>query len=181
MACSRHLSQPERNIAMKNIGLFLGAGLVSMVAGCTSTPVALAPVGPNPSAFAGPAASGRLQVYSSLVGHSEGNNPTWYQHTGYYVYDAHGALVERVANTVGRYDEAPRQVKLAPGQYRLKARANDYFWVEVPVIIERGQTTRVHLDDHWQVPSNASKADVVSLPDGNPVGWRAEGARVPGA
>ena len=165
---------------MKRICLFLSAGLIAMLAGCASTPVALAPVGPNPTASANPASNGRLQVFSSLIGRSEGDNPTWYQHTGYFVYDLHGVLVKHVDNTVGRYEEAPRQVKLAAGKYLVKAQANDYFWVEVPVMIERGETTRVHLDDHWQVPANASKAVVVSLPNGNPVGWRDETMRTTG-
>jgi hypothetical protein len=136
--------------------------------------VALAPVGPDPVASASQESGGRLQVFSSLIGCSEGNNPSWYQHTGYYVYDLHGGLVKHVDNTVGHYEEAPRQVRLAAGKYLVKAQANDYFWVEVPVIIERGQTTRVHLDDRWQVSPDVSKAEVVSLPNGNAVGWRAE-------
>jgi hypothetical protein len=57
---------------MKNIGLLLGVGLVSMFAGCTSTQMVLAPVGPNPAASATQASDGRLQVFSSLIGRSEG-------------------------------------------------------------------------------------------------------------
>ena len=159
---------------MKNVCLFLSAGLVSILAGCTSTPVALAPVGPNPGNCASQAAEGGLQVFSRVTGRSEGNNPTWYQHSGYYVYDLHGVLVSHVNNTVGRYEEAPRQVNLPPGHYLVKAPANDYLWVKVPVMIKSGQTTRVHLDDHWQVPSYASKSEFVSLPNGTPIGWSAE-------
>jgi len=143
---------------MKNNCLFLGAGLAAMLAGCGSTPLALAPVGPNPAASASLASNGRLQVFSRVIGRSEGNNPAWYQHTGYYVYDLHGALVKHVDNTVGRYEDTPRQVILAAGEYLIKAQANDYFWVEVPVIIERGETTRVHLDDHWQPTSSVLNA-----------------------
>ena len=161
---------------MKSMYLCLSAGLISMQAGCASTPVALTAVGPNPSVPASQVSNGRLQVFSSLVGRSEGDNPAWYQHTGYEVYNVNGELVKHVDNTVGRYAEAPRQVTLTAGRYLVKAQAKDYFWVNVPVLIERGQTTRVHLDDHWQIPADVPKMELVSLPNGNPVGWRA-GAR----
>lgn len=59
----------------------------------------------------------------------------------------------------------------------MKAQANDYLWVSVPVTIERGQTTKLHLDDNWKPPSDTSKAELVSLPNGNPVGWQAESTK----
>ena len=116
-------------------------------------------------------ADGGLQVFSRLIGRSEGDNPTWYQHTDYYIYGRDGKLARRIGNNDGRYAEPPRQVMLPAGQYLVVAQANDYFWVEVPVTIKRGQTTRVHLDDHWQPPADAPKTELVCLPNGNPVGW----------
>ncbi len=165
---------------MKNVYSLLGTGLVSLLVGCTSTPVALAPVGPNPVGSESMTAEGGLQVYSSLVGRSEGDNPTWYQHTDYYIYDLHGKLVKHVDNTTGYYAKAPRRVTLPAGRYLVKAQANDYFWVDVPVTIERGQTTRVHLDDNWKLPSDTPKTEPVSLPNGNPVGWQAESRKKTG-
>ena len=38
---------------MKNIGLILGAAVLTLMMGCASTPVALAPVGPNPMGYRG--------------------------------------------------------------------------------------------------------------------------------
>lgn len=162
---------------MKNVYFVLGAGLLSLLVGCASTPVALAPVGPNPVGSESTAAEGGLQVFSSLVGRSEGDNPTWYQHTDYYVYDLHGKLVRHVNNTVGYYAKAPRPVTLPAGRYLVKAQANDYFWVDVPVTIEGGQTTRVHLDDNWKLPADTPKTELVSLPNGKPVGWQAESSK----
>ena len=159
---------------MKNIHLLMGAGLAALLAGCATTPVALAPVGPNPAGSRSGVSEGGLQVFSSLVGRSEGNNPSWYQHTDYSIYDLNGKLVKHVDNTIGYYEKAPRRVTLPAGRYFLKAQANDYLWVDVPVTIERGQTTRVHLDDNWKLPATASKAELVSLPNGNPAGWRAD-------
>jgi hypothetical protein len=164
---------------MKSIRLLLGAGLISMLVGCASTPVAVAPVGPNPAGAKSLASQSGLQVFSSLAEQSDDqnqgdNDDAWYQHTDYYIYDLHHRLIKHVDNTIGHYEKAPRLVTLPPGKYLVKAQAKDYFWVNVPVTIKRGRTTRVHLDQDWQIPTYAAKTDVVSLPDGNPVGWRAE-------
>jgi len=66
---------------MKKVCFLLGTGLVSLLVGCASTPVALAPVGSDPAGIENTAAKGGLLVFSSLVGRSEGDNPTWYQHS----------------------------------------------------------------------------------------------------
>ena len=157
---------------MKSICLLLGTGLVSVLVGCSSTPIAVAPVGPNPFGIKGGASKGELQVFSSLVGRSEGDNPSWWQHSNYNIYNLSGKLIKRVDNTVGHYEEAPRQVVLPAGTYLVEAHSSDYFWVDAPVTIERGRTTRVHLDDHWKIPNDA--AQLVHLPNGNPIGWLAE-------
>jgi len=162
---------------MKHVCFLLGASLVSLWVGCASTPVALAPVGPDPAGNKSMATDGGLQVFSSLVGRTEGDNPTWYQHTDYYVYDLRGRLVKRVKNNVGYYAEAPRRVILPAGRYLVKAQANDYLRVSVPVTIKRGQTTSVHLDDSWTFPGDAPKTKLVRLPNGSPVGWQAESTK----
>jgi len=159
---------------MKSIYCILGAGLIALSVGCASTPVALSPVGPDPAGVATRNSDGQLLVYSKLVGRTEGRNPTWHQHSDYYIYDLNGNLVKHVGNTIGYYERAPRPVPLPPGDYLVKARAQDYFWVQVPVTIERGRTTRVHLDDNWRIPSTTTARNLVTLPNGNPVGWSAQ-------
>jgi hypothetical protein len=159
---------------MKRICFLPVFGLALVMAGCSSAPVALAPVGPNPLGTSSAAATGELQVFSSLVDRSEGDNPTWHQHSDYEVFDSKGHLVKRVDNSTGYYDQSPRQVALPPGKYLVKAEAQDYLSVKVPVEIENGRTTRVHLDDNWKPTTNLPKSEVVSAPDGQPVGWRAE-------
>jgi hypothetical protein len=109
-----------------------------------------------------------------LVVRTEGDNPTWYQHTAYYIYDLHGKIVKHVDNTIGRYEQAPKLLPLPAGRYLVKAKANDFLWVAVPVTIERGRTTRVHLADNWKPPLDTSKAELVSMPNGNPIGWRVD-------
>lgn len=140
-----------------------------ILAGC-STPVSVATVGPNPVNAADNSGYGQLQVFSALVGRTEGNNPTWYQHGSYVIVDRNGKTVMRVANRVGKYDVSPQIVSLKPGKYIVKAESKDYFRVEVPVLIERGMITRLHSDDTWK-PANGSQSDLVILPNGTPVGW----------
>jgi hypothetical protein len=43
----------------------------------------------------------------------------------------------------------------------------------VPVEIKRGRLTRVHLDDEWHPPAMSSKTELVSMPEGQLVGWKA--------
>lgn len=159
---------------MKAVYPLLATSLVSIMVGCASPKVAVAPVGPNPERIVVANAPGRLQVFSSLVGRAEGDNPTWHQHSDYFLYDSTGNLVKRVRNTIGYYATAPRSVRLPAGNYVVKAQATDYSWVNVPVSIRDGETTRVHLDDNWNVPATTPSGTVVWLPDGKPVGWRAQ-------
>ena len=144
--------------------------MTSLMLGCASTPVAVAPVGPNPNGALSSTAEGQLEVYSALIPHTEGNNPTWYQHADYRIYDQRGKLVAHVDNTLGHYARSPRPVSLPPGNYIVRAAAEDYLSVKVPVVIAPGRVTRVHLDDAWR-PVNVRRTELVSLPAGNPVGW----------
>lgn len=172
---------------MKGFGILLvGPGLVSLLVGCSSMPVAIAPIGPNPAGSQTQATIGQLEVFSNVAEQSDDQNqgstdPVWYQHTDYGVYDLHGKLVKRVSNAVGHYGRAPRRVALSAGQYLVRAQSKDYLQVEVPVTIERGRTTRVHLDDNWRPPADTPKRELVTLPNGNPVGWRVESIKEIGA
>jgi hypothetical protein len=157
----------------KIIFIVPGTVLMMLVAGCASTPVSMAPVGPNPAGLQTPMADGRLEVDSALRGHSEGDNPAWFQHTSYNIYNQDGVRLGRVNNTVGYYEQAPRLITLRAGEYIVEARAKGAGWARVPVVIEPGRTTRVHLDAAWQPPADAAKAELVSAPAGYPVGWRA--------
>jgi hypothetical protein len=157
---------------MKSVPAIIGTALISLLVGCSTTPVAVAPVGPNPAGLNNHAANGQLEVYSALVGRSEGNNPAWFQHADYTIYDQNGNRVRYVMNTTGNYSKRPTVVSLPPGNYIVKTRAKDYFRVTVPVVIASGRTTRVHLDDSWRPEATASAA-LVTLPSGNPVGWNA--------
>ena len=152
--------------------IILGAVLSSLVAGRAVAATTLPPVGPNPLGSQSPSASGQLEVFSQLEGHSEGNNPPWYQHADYYICDRQGNKLQQVDNTVGYYARTPRLVTLPSGEYVIKSPAKDAFWVKIPVVIRAGYVTKVHLDGNWAVPASTPEAKVVLSPSGYPVGWR---------
>lgn len=164
-----------------------------LLTSCASSPVALTPVGPNPYSKGGPGSSskapqvsahtGYLRVYSAreLVTEGyDGGNPSYHQHSPYSIYDAKGRLVKYVGNTAGEYATAPKVVRLPPGSYVVKARAKDYLIVNVPVVVESGRTTSVHLDDRWSPPAGTLHTELVIEPSGTPVGWRSVSTEQPG-
>jgi hypothetical protein len=180
---------------MKSIRFISAAVLVLIVAGCaTAPPVVLKTVGPNPSGSANQAATGQLEVFSALdqtepggmslsfpeggsywygIQGEEGNR-FGYQHTDYVIYNLDGRRVRHVLNTVNPYEPTPRVVTLPPGKYIVEAKARDAKRVRVPVEVEAGRMSKIHLDDNWKLPVNTPKDELVSLPSGSPVGWRAE-------
>lgn len=157
---------------MKAILILMVGGLVAVMTGCSSNPIAVAPVGPDPALSGYNASEGTLQVFSNIIGHNRGGNPPWYQHADYYLYDLQGKLLKHVNNTIGYYESAPPMVPLPAGTYLVKAPANDFMWVKVPVTIKGGQTTRVHLDDKWSPPAGTPIGLLIRMPNGEPVGWR---------
>jgi hypothetical protein len=157
---------------MKHIPAILGTATTSLLLACSTTQVAVAPVGPNPTGGLIATKNGQLEVFSAVTGRVEGNNPTWYQHTDYTIYNPKGEVVKYVKNAPGYYATAPRLINLPAGKYVVRAEAKDYPAIRVPVVIEPGRITRVHLDDAWQ-PAGARETAFVRLPAGNPVGWSA--------
>jgi hypothetical protein len=162
---------------MKIIPVILGTALTSLTVGCVAAPVALAPVGPNPFGRVNGTANGQMEVFSALQARYDGNDPSWYQHMDYNVYDLNGKRVRHVFNTVGHYEEAPRAITLPPGEYIVRALAKNYQEVEVPVVIEAGRITRVHLDAQWKPAAPAPQTELVDSPAGYPIGWRTQPAK----
>ena len=156
---------------MKKMMIILLGAAASTLVGCANSQVAVAPVGPNPITVAPAAGDGQLEVYSATSGRLEGNDPTWSQHSDYYIYTAHGRRLKHVTNAAGYYSTMPRLVTLPPGRYVVEARAKGTLRTRVPVVIKPNEITRVHLDGNWQ--PNAPVVKVVMAPQGYPVGWRA--------
>ncbi len=168
--------------------------------GCTSTShlTQLAPVGPAPTEAPQKQGRGDLEIYSARVrapvdlnreeffwNNDFGKNDFLYEpsHTSYTLYTADGAFLRKVRNANDMNDANPTLVDLPPGEYRIQAEAEQYgggtFTVTIPVFVEPGLTTVVHLDASWQPPRGVDAKLAVKLPNGNYVGWRAAARREP--
>ena len=101
---------------MKIKAVFIMGGILSLfLAGC-ATPVALAPVGPNPDGFQTGSADGQLEVFSALRPRTGGLDPSWYQHADYYLCSLQGERLRTVYNATGYYSVSPRLISLPAGQ-----------------------------------------------------------------
>lgn len=159
---------------MKPKPTYLLLGLLPLLASCASQPIALAPVGPAPRA-ARPAASrtGRLQVFTETEEHDD-DDRYYFPHRDYEIYAADGQRLRRVWNALDHEDENPALVTLPVGQYVVKASAEFYGLVSVPVEIRPGRTTTVVLQPGWKPRKGFAASDLVQLPNGSFVGWRAQ-------
>ena len=156
---------------------FLLACFIGLTPGCTliRQSAIVAPVGPPPLVPADRASEGRLVVYSALDIGTPGDSDYARYHSGYRIYSADGKSLRWVNNRVRTSSEDPEVVSLPPGRYRVLARAAAFGTVTVPVVIEAGKTTFVHLDGSELAGGGQTTAiGFVSLPDGLIIGWRAK-------
>ena len=78
-----------------------------------------------------------------------------------------------------RADEMPAVVSLPVGDYDVLADSEEYGRITVPVVIEAGVTTTLSLDGRSRFPAMPeTDASLVRLPNGQPIGWRAQPAHV---
>ena len=165
----------------KNITL-IGAIIVPLLVGCSSAPIVLNSVGPPPFGNASYCGRGFLRVFTAVDTCVMGENTYYYPHTGYSIYTESGKLWKYIPNHTANVDETPAWVTIPAGKYLVKADANFDVWgtvaypVTVPVVIQEDQTTELHLDANWKAPANASTNELVYLPSGKAVGWRASSA-----
>jgi hypothetical protein len=178
--------------------MFLTLGLLGAAGCATPDRVAMLPgVGPSPSQSQPTvwAAEGYLQVYSArerIPTNPNGSEFAWNNdfgnndflfgdaRTSYALYSADGQLVQQVRNASGR-NASPALVSLTPGSYQIRAEAVDFndvtSTVMVPVCIESGQTTQVHLDGKWSPQSKGhGEGQWVRLSNGSIVGWHCSGS-----
>ncbi len=145
-----------------------------LLTSCASPPIILAPVGPGSGA---PAASirgkGDLQVFTETEEYLE-DDLLYHPHTDYQLCTAAGERLKRIWNHQNHEDENPATVSLTPGEYLVKARAEFYGSVTVPVVIKPNRTTIVILQPGWKPHTGAATSELVQLPNGYSVGWRAE-------
>jgi hypothetical protein len=171
--------------------IFTGVG-AAFIIGCASpTATVQTAVGPNPAEPAQADAAGSLVVFSA--GETQGNwgwnneYPDYpitqlpdRAYSGYSIYNASGRLIQTVGNNqAGPIGSEPRMIPLPPGEYNVKAMASVGAgeWTQVPVVIEPGKTTEVHLNRQWLPPANTPGNDLVYSPQGFPMGWNADMSR----
>lgn len=134
-------------------------------------------VGPGPSSGATTGAgAGTLLVYSAYEANADFNSRDAHRRefSDYRILNADGQLRQWVHNNSGTMLQRPQQVELAAGIYRVEAEANGYGLVTVPVTIEAGRQTIVHLEGgfRWSGQIANDQASAVRLPDGEVVGWK---------
>jgi major membrane immunogen (membrane-anchored lipoprotein) len=164
--------------------LALGNTIVSvaavLVASCASAPPTMVHeiVGPIPG-VANEEQKGFLTVYSRtvLTTPPPRDAPSVLSYTDYEIDAANGTLFEQVANG----DEEPTRVTLPKGTYTVVADSDTSGTVNVPVAIEAGKITVVHLErekDWKEASARVRSADLVQLPNGQPIGFRARHAEL---
>ncbi len=180
---------------MKHLTLIAAAGVLIGVTGCASAPkvVVLDRLGPCHTVLASAEGGGSLQVYSARVqavtdlnaltyfwNNDYGKNEFLYgaAHSDYAVFDANGKRVRQVRNSRGIDDAEPTPVTLPAGSYTIQAEAEEYpgmtLTVVIPVAIESGQLTTVHLEPNWAPAGEMDPGRMVRLADGRVLGCRAQ-------
>jgi hypothetical protein len=154
---------------------------VALLSGCVSSQNALVldPVGPSmlQTTTSSTSTNGMLMVYSAFRRNADFNSrdPNRQEHSNYEILTGDGELLQKVPNNSRTMLEDPTTVELLPGKYSVKARANGYGFVTVPVIIEARKSTILHLEGggFWPDETVFNQTNAVRLPDGNIIGWKA--------
>jgi len=121
--------------------------------------------------------NGTLLVYSAFRRNADFNSrdPNRPEYSDYEIFSPDGQLQQRVHNNTGTILQDAASVTLPAGKYQIKARANGYGFVTVPVIIAEQQNTILHLEGggFWPDESAFNQTNAVRLPDGLIIGWKA--------
>lgn len=150
-----------------------------LLVGCATgkSGILLDPIGPSAAESAAVhSRTGTLAVYSAFEVNADFNSRDPYraEYSNYRIYSPDGKLLQRVQNDNGSNFGSPAEVSLAPGKYRVVARANGYGTVTVPVVVTGNHVTTVHLEGGYSDESACNENHTVRRPDGNLVGWRTE-------
>lgn len=134
----------------------LVAALAAMT-GCASNQkvTLLSPVAPDSGRVPGMKTPGYLVVYSDTENPINTGDIMYYPHTGYRIYDAHGAYLRYVRNHMSKDDENPDRVSLPPGNYTIRAQSEIDGEVAVPVVIRGLRTTVVNLEKRSHDPQQS--------------------------
>jgi hypothetical protein len=132
-------------------------GSLAAMTGCASDQkvTLLSPVGPDSGRVSGQKTPGYLIVYTETENPVNTGDLMYYAHTGYTVYDTHGAKVRYVRNHISTDDENPSRVSLPPGNYTVRAQSEMDGDVAVPVVIKGFRTTVVNLEKRSHDPQES--------------------------
>jgi hypothetical protein len=162
-----------------NLVLLVG-GVCAGLAGCASfergNGLVLDSVGPGPGAPHSDTTNGNLLVYSAYQVNADfdSRDPHRHAYSDYQILYPDGTLLRPVHNDTGSILQRAMTVTLPAGTYHVLAEANGFGLVTVPVTIEAGKSTVVHLEGgvRWPEKWGANQTNAVHLPDGQIVGWR---------
>jgi hypothetical protein len=148
--------------------------LALLIGGCVNRPPLKIeePVGPAVYRPIQQEPGGKLVVYSAKA--SALSDPENEIHSSYKLRSESGALLKSISNRADSGGNHPDTILLPPGRYQVAARALNTGYVVVTVVIEDAKTTAVHLDgNNTERFATASVTDLVMLPDGSIIGYRA--------
>ena len=157
--------------------ILIGSVIIPFVTSCVNKPLALAPIGPNSTVRSSGGIEGYLQVFSATQKSAPVvSDDSWLLdlHTGYDIYGQSGKESRFVPNHMSNLDTSADTVTLLAGTYNIVAESTWYGLVTVPVFIQEGKTTAVHLDNNWFPSSNTSAGKLVFLSNGEAAGWSSE-------
>ncbi len=155
--------------------LFFAVG--ALLVACASQQVVTTAVGPRPLGWSGaalPSGNGQLQVFTETDEYEFDHDVPFFPHRDYRIYTADGKYLRRVWNAQSHQDETPAMVNLPAGKYLVKADAEFYGPITLTVAIRPNELTRVVLQPGWTPPNTVARSDLVQMPKGYYIGWRAD-------
>ena len=164
-------------LTLRNTTLLVATAV--LLASCASAPPTIVheTVGPGPTVV-NQQHNGFLKVYSATESMADDDGPNLLKYMNYQIDAADGTVFKEVAND----DQEPTRVILPKGTYTVVAWSDTSGKVSVPVAIETGKTTIVYLErekDWKEAPAGIPSADLVRLPSGQPIGFRARHSELP--
>ena len=159
---------------MKRRHPLIAISTMMLLASCADMPATAVRETAGPQAGGIYPHEGFLEVYSATEEHFDGDT-SYYPHTDYRVLTRDGSVFKQVHNAISPSDEIPATVTLPSGAYTVVAESETSGMVSVPVIVRTGRTTVLHLekDRDWTPPALARESDLIRLPNGQPIGFRA--------
>ena len=173
-----HFTTVESSMKLALRNTILSVATAVLLASCASAPPTIVheTVGPG-LPVVNEEHNGFLTVYTATAWTTDDDGPSLLSYTNYEIDAADGTLFKEVPNG----QQEPTRVILPKGTYTVVAQSDTSGMVSVPVAIETGRITVVHLErekDWKEASAGLRSADLVRLPNGQPIGFRARHAKL---